>query len=266
MIPPLLDGGGIMKTGLYTITAPNGKFYVGSTSRSFQKRWYEHRSDLRAKKHRNPVLQAAWDKYGEDQMVFAVLQLCGPEECLVLEQLALDTLQHSYNIAACAAASFKGRRHTDSAKEKVRLAKAGKKREPFSEEHRAKLGVAGKGKKRPPFSDEHRHKMRLSQTGKTLSEDHRSAISAGLMGQKRPHSDAHRKAISIAKTGTKLGADNPVARSVLCVETGMLFPTVKAAGDWIVEQRGKVVSQGNISSCCTGKLKSAYGYHWRYGE
>ena len=60
--------------------------------------------------------------------------------------------------------------------------------------------------------------------------------------------------ISISKTNGK------TSKKVLCVETGEIFPSANEV------TRLKGYSQGNISSCCRGEMKSAYGYHWKYIE
>lgn len=48
------------------------------------------------------------------------------------------------------------------------------------------------------------------------------------------------------------------SKQVLCVETGKIYPSTRD----VARQLG--FSQGNISQCCNGKLKQAYGYTWKY--
>ena len=47
-------------------------------------------------------------------------------------------------------------------------------------------------------------------------------------------------------------------KPVLCVETGIVYPSVSIAA---ISVKGLY---GNISSCCNGKRNTAYGYHWQY--
>lgn len=54
------------------------------------------------------------------------------------------------------------------------------------------------------------------------------------------------------------GGDNPRARTVLCIETGEVFPTSIAAG------QSKNVSPSHITSVCRGNRKSAGGFSWSY--
>lgn len=50
------------------------------------------------------------------------------------------------------------------------------------------------------------------------------------------------------------------SKQVLCVETGKIYPSASEV------ERHLGFSQGNISSACRGKLKTAYRFHWRYVE
>ncbi len=62
--------------GIYRITnVTNGMSYIGKTGMNFGDRWDNHRSLLRTGKHDNPYLQNAWNKYGEDNFEFAILQV-----------------------------------------------------------------------------------------------------------------------------------------------------------------------------------------------
>jgi hypothetical protein len=50
------------------------------------------------------------------------------------------------------------------------------------------------------------------------------------------------------------------SKRVICVETGEIFPSVREV------ERSKGYSQGHVSECCRGEIKSSYGYHWKYIE
>lgn len=55
------------------INITNGKFYVGSTGDT-RERFRVHRKRLRSNKHHCAHLQAAWNKYGEDNFLFKVVE------------------------------------------------------------------------------------------------------------------------------------------------------------------------------------------------
>lgn len=67
-----------MKTskGIYKIVSPRGSIYIGMTTVSFSTRWKQHLKNLRAKKsHKCRGLQRAFDKYGENGLVFEILEV-----------------------------------------------------------------------------------------------------------------------------------------------------------------------------------------------
>lgn len=69
-----------MSSGIYQIVNINtGKSYIGSSSRIHQ-RFYEHKNALRKNKHFNRYLQNAWNKYGEDNFVFRILEEVSKED------------------------------------------------------------------------------------------------------------------------------------------------------------------------------------------
>jgi NUMOD3 motif-containing protein len=98
-------------------------------------------------------------------------------------------------------------------RQKIREAKLGRKRKPFTAAHRAKISGANKGRK---YGEEFRQKCREAKLGrkkKPLTTEHRLKLSRALKG--RVMSEAHRSNISRALTGRRLSADHcaAVARS-----------------------------------------------------
>lgn len=80
-------------SGIYRIICvPTGKFYIGS-SVQLRSRWSQHLYDFRNSIHKNPHLQSAWNKHGEQCFVFEVLELTLPDFQLEREQYWLDKLQ-----------------------------------------------------------------------------------------------------------------------------------------------------------------------------
>jgi len=78
-------------SGVYQIRCiPTGQVYIGSTV-ELQKRWSGHRGNLRRGKHQNFYLQQAWDKYGEANFEFSVLEFVSESDLLRAEQAWIDT-------------------------------------------------------------------------------------------------------------------------------------------------------------------------------
>ena len=60
------------------------------------------------------------------------------------------------------------------------------------------------------------------------------------------------------------GKNNPTARKVLCVELNKTFDTCTEAAKYFKNPNLK--KDGHISAACSGKRKTAAGYHWRYAD
>jgi group I intron endonuclease len=91
------------KTGVYEIlNKANGKCYVGSTANSFYKRWRDHRKNLRRGTHTSTAMQNAYNKYGEDNLEFKIIEICDRTKCIEREQFYFDTLNPEYNICKTA--------------------------------------------------------------------------------------------------------------------------------------------------------------------
>lgn len=87
------------QTGVYEIkNIINSKKYIGSTTMSFSKRLEHHRCLLRNGTHKNKHLQRAWDKYGEDNFEFNILEVVDKCCTLTVEQTYLDDCKDCYNI------------------------------------------------------------------------------------------------------------------------------------------------------------------------
>ena len=174
-----------MSRGIYKIiNVINNKFYVGSAV-DLKRRKTRHFSELRTGKHNNRHLQAAWVKYGEQAFVFVVVEefpddvdLLAAENVWLKEHVGKN---YCYNLGVdataptlgmsgelsptwgrkrtteeLAAQNWKGKKHNQESKDKIRAHLIGK---PKSAEVRAKISatLSGEGnfwygKKRPEFA------------------------------------------------------------------------------------------------------------------
>jgi group I intron endonuclease len=120
----------------------NNKIYIGSTNNLMYRQNY-HLSHLRSNTHYNPLLQGAWNKYGEDNFQIDVLMIVDDQRWLfVAEQAFLDEWKPEYNISKNAQVPTKrgdtlskehiekirsanvGYKHSQGAKDKMSIAKA----------------------------------------------------------------------------------------------------------------------------------------------
>ena len=139
------------RIGIYGIrNLLNGKVYIGKTGMNFGDRWDSHRSLLNNGKHDNSHLQKAWDKYGQDNFEFIIIEDCGIDELSDREKYYIKLYKDmglAYNIH-------------DGGDEGYNLGKH------LSEETKRKIGeknrINGLGRK---ASDETKEKMAKSHTG-----------------------------------------------------------------------------------------------------
>jgi len=100
-----------------------------------------------------------------------------------------------------------------------------------------------------PKTEETRHKISEANKGRRHTSEEKAHLSKALIG--RIFTDEHRKKIGEANKKSH-------AKSVLCVETGQVFKSLKEAG----EHFGTDCS--NIGHVCKGRQEKAKGYHFTY--
>lgn len=144
--------------GIYKIINKlNNKFYIGSAV-NLSLRWCQHKYLLKLNKHNNSHLQRAWNKYGEENFEFQVLEYCEKNETLDKEQRWIDITDacaFGYNQRKIAESNL-GIKWTDSHKLKISVSKKGKNQPKDAVKLRAELNT---GKKR---TSETKIKMSLS--------------------------------------------------------------------------------------------------------
>lgn len=88
---------------IYKITNTiNGKIYIGQTN-NFYRRMREHKNLLNANKHFNRHLQYAWNKYGEENFTFEMIEECeidklNEKEMYWIKKLHAASNRYGYNI------------------------------------------------------------------------------------------------------------------------------------------------------------------------
>jgi group I intron endonuclease len=134
-----------MKTNpcIYKIKCSLNKlFYIGSAI-DINRRIYLHTYYLNKNTHDNRYLQEAWNKYGEINFKFEILERVSQFKLIEREQFWLDDLKpfaphDGFNIATKAGSQL-GYKHTDETKAKLSAKLKGKK---LSREHILKISRA----------------------------------------------------------------------------------------------------------------------------
>jgi len=92
-------------SGIYKITClANNKIYIGSAV-SLGSRKANHFKTLRDNCHRNVLLQRAYNKYGRNEFLFEVLEICDKNILILREQFYMDSLRPQFNIVKIAGSS-----------------------------------------------------------------------------------------------------------------------------------------------------------------
>jgi|688.fasta_scaffold414503_1 group I intron endonuclease len=84
------------QSGIYMIQIGN-RYYVGS-SISIGARLSTHKSRLKRGKHENIIMINCFNKYGENQCYFKVLEYCDSDQLILREKFYIDVLKPELNI------------------------------------------------------------------------------------------------------------------------------------------------------------------------
>jgi group I intron endonuclease len=244
---------------VYKITSPSGKIYIGS-SVNYKKRLTQYRG-TGAKAQ--TILYNSFLKYGIDNHVFEIVELCTRENLLERElhygllyevlgekglncqlpnfgdkvrnirQETIDKMKQwkpsEETLARMKEAQIKRAKEypmTEDIKQKLREANLGKK---ASDETKKKMSLKGKGR---VVSEETKERMRAWKR-KPVSEEVKKRISEKLKG--KPLSESTKKAISIALTGrpcsqkTKENSAKANSKIILDTATGVYYDSIKEA-------------------------------------
>ena len=167
----------MIDSGIYQIQSAfkPWRCYVGS-AKNISKRWKEHLYRLRKGNHHSRHLQRHYNKYGESDLQFSVLERCTVEMLLEIETKHISSTSPYFN-GNRISATQEGFKHSDESRKKISLAKKGNKfwvGKKHTDESKAKMRVAKLGRK---FSEETRRRLSLAKIGNTNA--------SGNLGNKR---------------------------------------------------------------------------------
>lgn len=246
--------------GIYKIfNIVNEKVYIGQ-SINIKARWKDHIHSLNRGDSRCTLLQRAWNKYGQDNFSFEILELCSEDMLDDTETKYID-LYDSCNVHKGYNIETGGNQHkhlSDETKRKIREAHLGVK---ASDETRKKMSESRMGDKNPMYGQTHSNeaKRKISEArkgkpGHPCSDYQKECARLANLGKEV--SEETRKKISEANKGNI--PYNKNLRPVYCIELNKVFESASSAGKELS------IRSGNIINCCEHTRKTCGGYHWMY--
>ena len=183
---------------IYTIQNEiNHKVYVGSSCRQLNPRKAEHVYKLRKGTHANKHLQNSWNKYGEKNFSFSVVETCG-DNCVLekeanwIQLLKCTNKQKGYNIDDAPQDTKKSKEHRRKIREAI-------------QKKYDNGWITRKGMKTPASTIE---KISNSLRGRNLSETHKEKIAKSQhkqVCQFQKNGEFMKKFASIKAASEKIG-------------------------------------------------------------
>ena len=249
-------------SGIYTIVNLVTKhFYIGS-SKDIRERFNHHKSELRNNKHANTYLQNSWNKYGELNFGFYVIEFCDEDKRYDREQYYIDLTNCcdrsiGFNIAEkveCPPQTEESRRkQSESLKENKDFMR-------FASEFMTNLHNDPEMKEK--ISNSVRNSEKVKETRRKLNEspEHKKQVQELL---NRLHNDP--KVQEHVKTLASKNLKNPSWRAK------KLSPVLQydLNGKFIREFESMKEAEklgfdhGSIGAVCDGKYKQHKGYLWK---
>lgn len=199
--------------GIYKITSPSGKVYIGQSWNIFQ-RWKQYGSQ---KVKKQPKLFSSFQKYGRKEHIFEIVHEL-PSDA---HQAIIDDYEQLYmDLYAATGINLLN----------IRL---GGSRGKHSVESRERMSISGKGK---TISEEQRKRISQTLTGTKLSEELRSKLSKIHTGKKKTFEHIRKVAAHSAKLTEAQVVEiknRPILNkyghcTALAKEFGMSVPTISA--------------------------------------
>ena len=228
-----------MNLEVYKITnKQNGKIYIGITSQGVAARWSKHCSD--ARRDSTFLLSKAIRKYGQENFQVELIETLDSgcdydylkeREIYWIKEYDSYNKDKGYNLTLGGQGTV-GRFASDETKNKIRQKALGRVR-----------------------SIDSRNKQSISIKENNIF-DHNEMSKRAVLGNIKRWSDPSNK--------IKQSVNNP--RNKVIVQCSLNNKHIKEFYSVCEAARSINKQHGNIASCARGKLKSAYGFIWKYKD
>ena len=232
--------------GIYKITSPSGKIYIGQTT-NYSKRYNAYKNH---KCKLQPKLFASIEKYGFINHTIEILKECQIEDLNYYEryyQEYYESVLNGLNLRYTATTDKSGfmseetkKKMSDSGKGKI-----------ITEEWRKNLSIAGTNRK---HTEEEKQKISQANKGKKKTAEHIAKLPQNQKGfKKKPHSE---------ETKSLQSLNNGKSKKINQYDLQGNFINQFRSGSQASRELG--ISVMSISSCALGKIKTGGGFIWKY--
>lgn len=226
----------------------NGKVYIGQTIAGFKKRIGEHVSALRHNRHNNDYLQRAWNKHGEENFSYSILETCDVDSLDDAEVFWIDyyrTFSESYNLES---GGNKNKRHSKYSRKK--MSKVMRERVKTPEFRKMIMERARK------YSGKNNNRARKvicittnevfdtlteasKKTGVRVQDIHKvcvgERITTGIRTIGKPLQFAYYeegKEYKLKEIPDNTKGNHPNARKIICINNGKVFDSIVSASEY----------------------------------
>lgn len=246
------------------LTSPNGKSYIGQTTRPIQTRFEAHQQRSGCRAIYNAIQKYGWDNFEKDWYECPDEDLDFDEELLVREMGTL--VPWGYNLKEGGGANGK---MSDESRQRMSDSMRGEKNPMYGKT----------GEKHPMYgktpTEETRQKISKAQLGdknhmfgKTPNEQTKQKLRESRLGEKnhmfgKTPTDATKQKMSESKTGDKNSRSKKIYQYDLNGTYIQSFGSCGEAAGYLNKKDGS-----KISECARGEQyrKTSYGFKWSYDE
>jgi group I intron endonuclease len=201
-------------TGIYKITNPKGKIYIGQSVNAVERLSHYERLDCKEQ----PKIYNSLKKYGVEKHLFEVVCYCAVSDLNKLERYYQELYDVINNGLNC------------------RLTKDNDRSGFFSKETKIKMSISQKGR---IVSKESKLKMSNSRKGQRLGRDN------FFYGKK--HSEESKLKMSKLRKGKRIGLENNTSNIILDLQNGVFYYSVNDLS------KSSIYSKSYLSEMLRGK-------------
>lgn len=253
----------------------NGKKYIGQTinGEAPNKRWLNGKGYINCTYFYKAIQKYGWDNFEHEVIASNLTQ----EEANHFEELLIEKFEtinpdKGYNLKSGGennklseatkrkiGDSNKGKIISDEQKKRISEAQTGRH---LTQEHKTIIANANKGK---ILSNETKLKIGQSAIGRNIGRKHSKEELEKMRQKRKPHDKSGDTSNYKGRAvGSKTKKENPAYHKKMVMQFEMDGKLIAAYESVMEASRQTGINDGNISRCCNGHTRTAGGYIWLF--